>query len=311
MASINASRSSARQLVWLVTGCSSGLGQQIALAILAHDDCVIATARQLTDLEYLNTIEGGRERAYCTSLDVTNPCDRIHEQLKKAIAYFGRVDVLVNNAGFVVSGVWEEVSDAEVRQQFETNFFGTMKVTRCVLPYMRNARSGVILFMGSIAGWHGVGAGGPYSASKFAIEGAAESLSKEVSHLGIRTHVLVLGQFRTNILEESRKCGTVDLIGIQEYDAIKAEMVVRHKKTHGKQPGDPKAAAERVLDIARLENLSEKERIGLGLRVPLGSDAIDVIQLKCSKTLDSLEKWVDFAHSTDFPISEHLPSYAM
>jgi NAD(P)-dependent dehydrogenase (short-subunit alcohol dehydrogenase family) len=182
-----------------VTGCSSGLGRHLVSAILARGDKVIATARRISDLDYMYSIDGGKERALGITLDVTEPYDKLKEKLDKAIERFGSIDILVNNAGFLISGVWEEIrygivaetigccypcilfsmmliwscfnSYEETSRQMETNFFGAMKVTRCVLPRFRKARSGVILFMGSIAGWHGVGAGGPYSVSKFALEG--------------------------------------------------------------------------------------------------------------------------------------------
>lgn len=214
----------------------------------------------------------------------------------------------------------------------DTNFFGAVAVTRCVLPYMRKARSGVILFMGSISGWYGVGAGGPYSASKFAIEGetpnmlvrsmaleqttkvilgVAESLARETMHLNIRIHVLVLGQFRTNILSSMRKAGTLEpTTAFADYDSIKTEMAVRHKETHGKQPGDPHLAAEKVVDIGRIENLSEAEQQGLAsLYIPLGTDAIQVMQTKCEQTLQYLKVWGNFAASTDHEGVEAVPSY--
>ncbi|KAH7083499.1 hypothetical protein BKA63DRAFT_503120 [Paraphoma chrysanthemicola] len=311
MAQSDLSQPSPRSKVWLVTGCSSGLGQRIVCAVLARGDKIIATARRLSDLDYIKDQAGGTERGYCITLDVTSSGEQIQNEIDKAIEHFGCIDVLVNNAGFVVSGVWEELSDQDVQSQMDTNFFGALKVTRSVLPYMRKARSGVILFMGSISGWYGVGAGGPYSASKFAIEGAAESLARETVHLNIRTHVLVLGLFRTDILSSKRKAGLLKpSTGLADYNAIKTHLADRHKVTHDNQPGDPGLAAERVVDIARMENLTDTEMQGLdSLRIPLGTDALRVMKTKCEQTMEHMSVWGSFAGSTDYEGVDDVLSY--
>ncbi|KAH8587093.1 hypothetical protein B0O99DRAFT_698902 [Bisporella sp. PMI_857] len=291
--------------VWLVTGCSTGFGRVLVPAILARGDNVIGTARRIVDLDYIKSLKGAR----ALQLDVTAHEDIIQAKIKEAVKYFGRVDILVNNAGYVLSGVWEEVnSHEETLKQFETNVFGALKLTRCLLPYMRAQQSGIIFFMSSISGWHGVGAGGPYSSSKFALEGAAECLQKELKHLGIRIHLLVIGQFRTGILNSGRK---VDILsaGIKDYHIIKQELAERHAVTDGKQPGNPELAAEKILDIARRENISEQQIQNLPLRIPLGSDAVQIVKKKCEETLKIMEEWGDFAGGTDFPSKEALPDY--
>ncbi|KAF1984619.1 NAD(P)-binding protein [Aulographum hederae CBS 113979] len=311
---------------WLITGCSSGFGRHLVHALLTTtDDKVIATARRIEDLDYIRSIPGGEGRAVAVRLDVTEGFEGVRGAIDGAVrsgsgeGEGGRVDVLVNNAGFVVSGVWEEVSHEETTRQLETNFFGAMKVTRAVLPYMRKARSGVILFMGSISGWHGVGAGGPYSASKFALEGAAKCLAKETAHLNIRTHILVLGQFRTAILSSDKKAGPLTLStspsapasAIPDYNAVKAEMAERHRETHGKQPGDPAKAALRVIDVARLEDLGEGREGRLPFRIPLGTDAVGVMRMKCEETLEMLWRLEGFAGVTGFEGEDGgvVPSY--
>jgi hypothetical protein len=120
---------------------------------------------------------------------------------------------------------------------------------------------------------------------------------------------LVLGQFRTPILDDSRKGGNLSPTGLPEYDVVKTEMSDRHKKTHGKQPGDPKIAAERIVDIARLDNLSEDEKRTLPFRIPVGSDALEITRLKCTGTLQYLKGWESFARSTDFADIESIPGY--
>lgn len=210
-------------------------------------------------------------------------------------------------------------SDEQLHQQFETNFFGAMKMVRCVLPHFRKIHAGTFLFMGSIGGWLAAGVQGAYSASKFALEGqchflqdtkctedsllgAAESLAKETTHLGIRTHILVLGSFRTNILDAKRKGGTLSP-GIADYDSVRTEIANRHDQSHRNQPGDPARAAQRIVDVARLENLTEGQKKNLTLRVPLGYDALRVISSVSTDALESLKAWEDFAASTDFAVT--------
>ncbi|KAK1763976.1 hypothetical protein QBC33DRAFT_548460 [Phialemonium atrogriseum] len=303
---MGAQKPRSQSLRWLVTGCSSGFGRCLVPAIIARGDRVIATARRLSDLEYVK----GIPRAKALELDITAPESVVHAKVDEAISSFGGLDVLVNNAGYVLSGVWEELSEEETKRQFDTNFFGSLKMTRCVLPHMRSQRSGTILFMSSISGWHGVGAGGPYSASKFALEGAVECLQKETCHLGISVHLLVVGQFRTSILNVKQKSAVLDHdSGIADYAVVKREMARIHAVTDGAQPGDPALAAERIVDIARGENLPERRVGRLPLRIPIGSDAVDIMKLKCCETLEVLEEWEGFAGSTDFPDKDELPSY--
>ncbi|ORY69022.1 uncharacterized protein BCR38DRAFT_142746 [Pseudomassariella vexata] len=292
--------------VWLVTGCSSGFGRSLVPAILARGDRVVATARRVSDLDYLQHFENVK----LLQLDVTSPDHVLSEKVEAAISAFGGIDVLVNNAGYVLSGVWEELRPEDTKWQFETNFFGALNLTRVVLPHMRSKGAGVILFMGSISGWHGVAAGGAYSASKFALEGAVECLAKEVKAIGIRVHILVIGQFRTNILDAKNKKGKLDADeGIVEYAAIKKQMADIHAVTQGAQPGDPSLAVERIVDLGVLENIAHEHVDNLPLRIPIGSDAVSVMRNKCQDTLTLLDKWADFASSTDYPDKIAVPGY--
>jgi len=136
-------------------------------------------------------------------------------------------------------------------------------------------------------------------------------LARETSDLGIRTHILILGAFRTNILDANKKGGTLDASGISDYGSVRTSMAKRHEETHGKQPGDPAIAAQRIVDIVRLENLTEEETKSLSLRIPFGTDALGIVRRKCMETLQMLEPWETFAASTDFPDSpELLHSYS-
>ncbi|KAL4876849.1 hypothetical protein BJY04DRAFT_231304 [Aspergillus karnatakaensis] len=263
-----------QSLVWFITGCSSGFGNLFVPAILARGDKVIATARNASSLDEFKDSDNVR----ILQLDVTASPDELAAKAADAVDLFGRVDVLVNNAGYVLSGVWEEVSHDQVLDQMQTNLFGQMNVARAFLPHMRKRRAGTMVFMGSIAGWLGVAAGGPYSASKFALEGAVESLEKEVSPLGIRVHLMVLGQFQ------------------------------RQAETSGKQPGDPEKAVQRILDVVRREGSVAPEE-ELPLRIVLGSDAVQVIRTKCLETLKLLEDYGQLACSTDFPGARSVQDY--
>ncbi|KAH6869052.1 hypothetical protein B0T10DRAFT_611659 [Thelonectria olida] len=291
--------------VWLITGCSSGFGRCLIPAVLARGDKVIATARQISDLSYIDD-----ENVKVLSLDVTATQDELHRKALEAKSAFGRIDVLMNNAGYVVSGVWEELSPEDAMNEFKTNFFGALNVTRAVLPFMRSRKTGAILFMGSIAGWHNVGGGGAYGASKSALEGAVESLSQEVEPLGIRVHIFVLGRFRTNILDAKNKRSKLDAEkGFADYAEVKKKLANMHIATQGAQVGDPLRAAERIVDIARVENITKEQAANLPLRIPLGAEAVVIMRKKCEDTLALLEKWAEFSASADFQDAKAIPDY--
>jgi len=171
-----------QQRVWLITGCSTGFGRALTEGLLERGEVVVATARQPKQLEELVQQYSGR--ILTLRLDVTQPAE-IEAAVNQAMTKFERIDVLVNNAGYGVFGAVEEVSDLEVRRQFETNMYGALNVTRVVLPHLRHQRSGHILNISSSGGFVGFPGAGIYCASKFALEGWSEALAKEVSPLGI------------------------------------------------------------------------------------------------------------------------------
>ncbi|KAF9889462.1 hypothetical protein FE257_007364 [Aspergillus nanangensis] len=291
--------------VWLVTGCSSGFGQQFIPAIIARGDQVVATARNTSSLENLWPEDSVRT----LQLDVTSPQEVLNEKAHQAISIFGHIDVVVNNAGYVQSGVWEEISHEQLLNQFNTNVFGPLNVTRAFLPHMRARNQGSIVFMSSISGWLGVAAGGPYSASKFALEGAVESLQKEVSSFGIETLLVVLGQFRTNILSTERRKLARQPHQTGPYDEIIHALNSRQADTNGKQPGDPGAAVQVILDAVRREGKFEAEE-KLPLRLVLGSDAVGIVRRECEDTLRELGRWECVARSTDIPgMEEAIQEY--
>ncbi|KAI8714014.1 hypothetical protein NCS52_01120600 [Fusarium sp. LHS14.1] len=292
--------------VWLVTGCSSGLGRSLVTAVLARGDKIIATARQVSTLKELENVDNAR----VLSLDVTADQTELSKKVEEAQSFFGRIDVLVNNAGCVISGVWEELGTKDVKNEFDTNFFGAMKMTRAVLPFMRSQNSGIIMFMGSIAAWHSAAAGGLYASSKCALEGAVESLSREVSDLGIRVHIFVLGRFRTGILGDRSQIAKLNSRqGIADYTTVKDDFSQHLIISHDRQPGDPLRAAEKMVDIARVENLTASQAENLPLRIPLGAEAVVIMRRKCLETLAVLDGWTRFSEEADFEDVEQLPAF--
>ncbi|KAJ5515010.1 Glucose/ribitol dehydrogenase [Penicillium fimorum] len=290
--------------VWFITGCSSGFGKIFVSAILASGDRVIATARDITTLS---------DFAHCDNvklleLDITESQDSLNENVSKAIAMFGHIDVLINNAGYVLSGVLEELSQSQILDQFNTNVFGPLNLTRAVLPHMRARQSGTIIFMSSIAAWKGVAVGGPYSASKFALEGFVESLQKEVAPFGVNLHLAVLGQFRTDILSANRRQSGRGVNSICDYDAAVDAFQSRLEQTNGKQPGDPTQAVERIMDLIyrRGHFIGQEE---LPLRIVLGSDAVAIVRGECQQMLNDLERQEQFGTSTDYQGTAEVEKY--
>ncbi|KAJ5685531.1 hypothetical protein N7536_008150 [Penicillium majusculum] len=290
--------------VWLITGCSSGFGKIFVSAILAWGDRVIATARDISTLSNF---------AHCDDvelleLDITDSQHVLNDKVSKAIAMFGQIDVLVNNAGYVLSGVLEELNKPQILDQFNTNVFGPLNLTRAVLPHMRSRQSGTIIFMSSIAAWKGVAIGGPYSASKFALEGFVESLHKEVAPLGVNLHLAVLGQFRTDILSAQRRQSRRGVNSIRDYDAAVDAFQSRLEQTNGKQPGDPIQAVERIMDLVYRRGHFAGQR-ELPFRIVLGSDAVAIVRDECQQMLDDLKKQEQFGTSTDYPSRGEVEKY--
>jgi NADP-dependent 3-hydroxy acid dehydrogenase YdfG len=193
--------------VWFITGSSSGFGRGLAETCLARGDLVVATARRPQSLADLAT--RAPDRLIAPELDVTDP-HHAEQAVRQALDRFGRIDVLVNNAGYVQMGAVECVSDAETRAQFDTNVFGLLNVTRAALPAMRARRSGTIVNVSSAGGMAGEPAAGIYCASKFAVEGASEALAAELDPLGISVVIVEPGAFATNLTTAARFADAVD-----------------------------------------------------------------------------------------------------
>lgn len=230
---------------WFITGASRGLGLQIARAALAAGDTVVATARSPEGLAGVLGADG--DRLSVIALDVTDP-EGAQRAVGQALEQFGKIDVLVNNAGQAQLGWFETISAAKVRQQFETNVFGAMNLARAVLPHMRARRSGLVVTISSINGLLANAGGSIYSASKFALEGWMEGLAQELEPLGVKSLVVEPGMLRTDFLDDS-SARHAD-IEIADYDEASAQFRSFIAEANHRQPGDPAAVAALIVELA-------------------------------------------------------------
>jgi NAD(P)-dependent dehydrogenase (short-subunit alcohol dehydrogenase family) len=276
-----------RGRVWFVTGASSGFGRAIAQAVLDHGDRVAATARDLDAIQEL--VDQDPERAVALPLDVTDPA-AAREAIDQATARFGRVDVVVNNAGYGHGGAVEELTDDELRQQLEVNLFGVINVTRAALPRLRAQGSGHLVQMSSLNGVEGLVGGGYYAASKFAVEGLSESLADEVAHLGIKVTIVEPGPHRTRFAND-RSARWAAAMAAYADSVGQARALVR--QLDGNQPGDPARAAQAIIRVVESPRPPR--------RLPLGQIALDNIRAKLHAQLDELEAWAELGASSDFP----------
>lgn len=272
--------------VWFITGTSTGFGRVLAEAVLTHGDRLLATARQT---EALNDITSRYppEQVRVVPLDVTKQT-QVQTAIEAALTTFGRIDVVVNNAGYGVLGAIEEVSDAQMRAQFETNVFGVLNVVRAVLPHLRRQRSGHILNISSVGGQVASAGLGAYQASKFALEAISEALAQEVAPLGIKVTIIELGAFRTDWAGRSM----IKAQSIEEYTSTAGQTREWIASLSGKQPGDPIRAAQAMIAIV--------EAVKPPLRLPLGVDALNAITRKLTAELQEFAQWESITTATSF-----------
>jgi NAD(P)-dependent dehydrogenase (short-subunit alcohol dehydrogenase family) len=271
--------------VWLITGSSRGLGRAFTEAALKAGHRVVATARDSEHLIDIASTFG--ESVRTVSLDVTNEAQAKYA-VETAMETFGGLDVLVNNAGYGNVSSVEDTSLIDFRAQIETNLFGVIIMTKAVLPYFRDRRSGHIIQITSVGGRIGPTGRAAYAAAKFGVEGFSESLSKEVGPLGVKVTIVEPGGFRTDFAGSSTELRD----GRPEYDSTVGATVRFQRSYDGKQPGDPAKAAAAVLHIASLSNPP--------LRLLLGRDAYDAAEKHVLEMLESDSKWKDLSVSTDY-----------
>jgi len=269
--------------VWFITGAGRGLGVDIAKAALAAGHAVVATGR---DAGKVLAAIGEHEDLLTLKLDVTRP-DDAQDAVEAAIGKFGRIDVLVNNAGNFYAGFFEELSPEQVRSQIETLLFGPMNVARAALPVMRKQRSGLLLTISSTAGIAGGMFCTAYAAAKFGLEGWIESLAPEIAPLGIRTMLVEPGFFRTELLTADST--TYALPSINDYAQRTRETVTAWSGMDGKQGGDPAKLADAIVQLAGLDEPP--------VRFAAGADAVQTFEAKANALLAQADAYRQLSSS--------------
>ena len=272
--------------VWFITGASSGLGRSIAEAALAAGDTVVGAARSAQSLDALVAVDPARASAI--GLDVTDSTG-IPKAVTEVLDRHGRIDVLVNAAGYALVGGVEETSAAELRDIMEVHFFGAAALTAAVLPGMRERGSGAIVQITSMGGRMSFPGVGAYSASKFALEGLSEALAAEVAPFGVRVLIVEPGTFRTGLHRAGSRRETTPL---PVYEQVIGPTREQQAAFDGRQLGDPARAAAAILEALAAEDAP--------LRLVLGSDAADGIGDSLDAARAELTKWEKLSRSTDF-----------
>lgn len=272
--------------VWFISGCSTGFGRALSLELLAQGYQVVVTARKVADIADILAINEANTLGL--ALDVTVP-EQVTAAVQAAIAHFGRIDVLVNNAGIGYFGAVEESEESEVRRMFEINVFGLAKLTQEVLPFMRKQRSGHILNVASIGGLRSFPGVGFYNATKYAVDGLSEALYKEVSPLGIKVTVICPSGFRTDWAGRSAKNTA---ISIPDYATTAQKNMGDIRAISGNQAGDPVKAAKAMIQVTETENPP--------LRLLLGAAALKGARLKLEELRNDFETWADVSEGADF-----------
>ncbi|EXM21594.1 Short-chain dehydrogenase/reductase SDR [Fusarium oxysporum f. sp. vasinfectum] len=278
-------------LTWFITGCSSGFGEALVRQLRSAGDNVIATGRNAdTKLSHLK--ETG---AAIIDLDVSSSPEVIKSKIEEAWSIYNGIDVVVNNAGYILSGAVEELTQEDMEKSFQVNFHGPMNITRAVLPYLRKKGSGTLLFVGSQAGWHADPSASGYCASKFALEGAVECLSKELAIFarGLKVLIVEPGYCRTPVFNKIQHVEA----RVPEYAQFNEAVRQAEATLTESSPGDPEKAVARMIELVRGTGFAEGKKVPL--RVALGSDSWSRVKTKCEETLEICQEWEDMAKSVD------------
>lgn len=274
--------------VWFITGTSAGIGRELAETALEKGYKVVATARKPEVLKDL--AEKYPETVLTLKLDVTNKTD-VTEAINKTVEKFGRIDVVVNNAGYGLIGAVEEPSDEQIRQQFETNVFGVLNVTREVLPTLREQKSGHIINVSSGLGFFAFPSYGYYSATKFAVQGLSEALAQETAHLGIKVTIAEPGGTKTDFIKGVAQPENV-LPEAYPTTTNLFELFTNTSNSEGLQLSDPRRLAEVLIEIAETENPP--------LHLPLGEDSYNGIQAQLDKISKEIAEWREKSVATGY-----------
>jgi NAD(P)-dependent dehydrogenase (short-subunit alcohol dehydrogenase family) len=273
--------------VWLITGCSTGFGRELAKYTLQQGNQVAVTSRKIADVQ--DIVTGYENQALPLQLDVTKP-EEVKTAVQQTLGRFGRIDVLVNNAGIGYFGAVEESEEEEVRRMFEINFWGLAHMTQQVLPAMRKQHSGHVVNIASIGGLVGFPAVGFYNATKFAVDGLSESLYKEVQPLGIKVTIVAPSGFRTDWAGRSANDSKIKIDDYQKTAGANQDTIRGYS---GNQPGDPAKAAEAIVKAVNSENPP--------LRLLLGEGALKGARTKLEQLKKDFDAWEETTKGADAP----------
>lgn len=274
--------------VWFVTGASKGFGLEFIRQVLANGDAIAATSRSIDGLKKAAGTDN--ENFLPLEVELTNE-NSVSNAVAETVNKFGRIDYVVNNAGYGLAGSLEELSDAEARHNFDVNVFGSLNVIRQVMPHLRRQQSGHIFNISSIAGVTGGFPGfGIYCATKFAVVGFTEALQAEAKPFGIKVSLVLPGYFRTNFLESDSLITPAKQM--EEYKEVRNVLSIHQNQIKGNQQGDPVKGVAEILKVAGIENAP--------LYLFLGSDALQMAQNKISFLHNETENWKHVSTATDF-----------
>jgi NAD(P)-dependent dehydrogenase (short-subunit alcohol dehydrogenase family) len=271
--------------VWFVTGASKGMGLALVKLLLSKGYKVAATSRNTADLK--KQVGGANENLLALEVNIADD-QQVKEALGKTVETFGRLDVVVNNAGYAIYGAIEELSDLEFRRSVEVNLIGTTNVIRNAMPYLRQQGSGHVINFSSLAGYKGYGSSAAYTAAKFAVIGLTECLAEEVKHLGIKATVVAPGFFRTSFLDKGGDMYAKNHITAYKTGDIKEWM----QQMNGKQQGDPQKLAKILIDITKEKNPP--------VHLLAGPDAYQIVEEKIKEDAAEREAWKSLTFSTNF-----------
>lgn len=271
------------QKVWLITGTSKGIGLDLTKLVLSLGHIVIATSRNTDALE--KEIDLNKEHLYPVQLDITSDKE-VKLTIDRLVKELGKIDVVVNNAGYSLVGSMEEMTDEEFRATMDVNLFGTVNIIRNVMPYLRKQQSGHIINISSNAGYIGFEKAASYNAAKFGMIGLSEALAQEVNNFGIKVTVVAPGQFRTQFMDSINYVkNRIDVYGVDEAEKM-------WSKHSGQQPGDPEKLVKILVKIAEMPKPP--------LHLLLGPDTYKLVTQKRKEEDAEFESWKSLTLSTDF-----------
>lgn len=279
-----------KKRIWLITGCSTGFGRELVKIVAGNGDVALGTLRQQSQVADLEAINPELVKGLVLDVQKQETIDAAAEFISKE---YGRLDVLVNNAGYGTLGPIEETSEEEIQRQFDVNVFGCIRMIKLALPFMRTQRSGNILNITSIAGLNGFPGVGIYNGSKFALEGIGEALAAETKHLGIKVTNIEPGPFRTDWAGRS---ATYNPSSIEEYNETASKNMESIRQVSGNQIGDPVRAAKAMYDVTTLEEPP--------VHLPLGGPAYNRIGIRLQEFKEEIEKFETLGRPTDYTEEE-------